>query len=272
MQRTTTWRWVERGNDVHEVLSLITRFASVLAARALVVVQSDLFCRMACEVSVCLHRIAAMHSALVSAIVSSTESRSLNYEWIIANNYLLVCSAKNFLWTCEFFELDRDLRSAKSNFYNLRTHCAIIRSVKVNFWSVLYKTFIRLFYCREKRLFDNYFFVHYAQNTNKKNSWRSTNILSRFEIENTKIIKQRRGQQNQRGTEPLCIQNKLLSVHASSGGKDVARDKDGYSVQLAERARGDRGELFTPEPAPCRALRCSVPHLGVPAAWPRSPG
>lgn len=37
MHRTNTGGRVERGNDVHEVLSLITRFASVPAARAIVV-------------------------------------------------------------------------------------------------------------------------------------------------------------------------------------------------------------------------------------------
>lgn len=110
---------------------------------------SDLFCRTACEVSVCLLRIAAMHSALVSAIVSSTVSRSLKPEWIIADN------ARQFgkklfvnLW---IIELDSDLSSAKSNFYFRRTRCAIW-SVKVNFSSVLTRNnFLYDFFTAKKK-------------------------------------------------------------------------------------------------------------------------
>lgn len=88
-----------------------------------------------------------------------------------------------------------------------------------------------------------------------------------METEKTKIE-----DEVQKGTQYLCIQNKLLYAHVSSVGKDIARDKDGYSVQLAEWERGDRGELFAVEPAPCRVVWGVVPHPGVPAAWPRSPG
>lgn len=76
----------------------------------------------------------------------------------------------------------------------------------------------------------------------------------------------------QTGTQHLCITNKQLSVHVSSVEKDVAINKDGYSIQLAEWKRGNRGELFAAEPAPSRAVRSSVPHLGITTAWARSPG
>lgn len=76
----------------------------------------------------------------------------------------------------------------------------------------------------------------------------------------------------QTGTQHLCITNKQLSVHVSSVEKDVAINKDGYSIQLAEWKRGNRGELFAAEPAPSRAVRSSVPHLGLTTAWARSPG
>lgn len=80
------------------------------------------------------------------------------------------------------------------------------------------------------------------------------------------------GRRNPNAREHLCIQNKPQSVHASSVEKDVAIDKDGYSVQLAERERGGRGELFTIEPAPCRVVRGFMPHLGITTTWARSPG
>lgn len=80
------------------------------------------------------------------------------------------------------------------------------------------------------------------------------------------------GTRDSNAHEHLCIQNKPQSVHASSVEKGVVRDKDGYSIQPAERERGNGGELFTIEPAPRRVVRGPMPHLGIAPAWPRSAG
>lgn len=70
---------VERGNDVHEALSLITRFASVAAARTIVVCRPLL--SIGVRMQVCLHQIVgAMHSASVGASVLAGRRLSLNYE------------------------------------------------------------------------------------------------------------------------------------------------------------------------------------------------
>lgn len=82
-----TCRSVERSNDVHEVLSLITRSASAPAARTIVVCLPISF--VAPSAKCPFVYITAMHSALLSAIVSSTVCRlSLNYEWVLDNAHL----------------------------------------------------------------------------------------------------------------------------------------------------------------------------------------
>lgn len=74
MHRAHTDARVERSNDVHEVLSPITRFASATAARTLVV-SRPLLSRGVPS----LFTSRTMHSALVS-VVSSTVRLSLNYD------------------------------------------------------------------------------------------------------------------------------------------------------------------------------------------------
>lgn len=74
-----------------------------------------------------------------------------------------------------------------------------------------------------------------------------------------------------KGTQYLCAVNKHRFVHDFFVEKGAAWKSHGYSIQLAEWERGNRGELFAPEPAPSRALRRPVPHLGITTAWPRCP-
>lgn len=75
-------------------------------------------------------------------------------------------------------------------------------------------------------------YIFEIENLNIENpeSVRKNKNNNNFEIGEDKVARDK----VQKSTEHLCIQNKLLYAHVSSVGKEIARDKDGYSVQLAE--------------------------------------
>lgn len=85
----------ERGNDVHEVLSLITRFASAPAART--IVSRPAF--ELCEVSVCLHRIRYDAYCVSDCVIDRTFIAGLRviHGQCSPRSFL----RRNFLWTCE---------------------------------------------------------------------------------------------------------------------------------------------------------------------------
>lgn len=208
--------------------------------------QPDLFCRMQSEVLACLRRNAgAMHSALVSAIVSSTERRlSLNCEWF-TDDVPNCAFAETF---CELvnFAIFRVISLEELN-------CGVLLLVdsvchfRVSKWTLygekrrnrLLKFIIGLVKNLEKKKFcgvnfpnPGHVFEYFKSNRNyievKVNLWETKKIL-----EDHKDKLKGSGRRDSNAHEHLCIQNKPQSVHASSVEKGVVRDKDGYSIQLA---------------------------------------
>lgn len=161
--------------------------------------------------------------------------------------------------------------------------CAIL-CVKVNFLSDIFaKLTFENFFSPRKLLYqlkkknsqkksEIEFFEHIKFLEDNFESFEEHLWLIQFFYKNEEVDSKAERNFTQIVTQHLCITNKQLSVHASSAEKDVTKDKDGYSIQLTEWERGNRGELFAAEPASSRAVRSSVPHLGITTAWSRSPG
>lgn len=228
-----------------------------------------------------------MHSALVSAIVSSTVRwLHLNCEWFTDNAPHEFFAAKTFCELVNFWgrNFTCDLIIAKLNcvYFLFRTLChSVCQSElfewyfrKIDFWKIFTREkflyHLKIFLnCRREIFWSEKIFLDERKSLKnlEKTFWLIQNF---YKVEDLDSKAERSWTQT--GTQHLCITNKQLSVHVSSVEKDVAINKDGYSIQLAEWKRGNRGELFAAEPAPSRAVRSSVPHLGIATAWARSPG
>lgn len=186
------------------------------------------------------------------------------------------------LWTFRGRNFTSDLVIAKLNCVHF---FFILDSVpfgvsKWTFWVIFSQIDFRVFFSVEKTFVPLKHFSNYPESEifNLKKFWRrfwkfrgTFWLIQNFD-KNEEVDPKAERSLTQTGTQYLCITNKQLSVHASSVEKDVAKDKDGYSIQLTEWERGNRGELLAAEPAPSRVVRSSVPHLGISTAWPRSPG